>query len=178
MAIKLCKCGCGKETSIITHTDLKRGTRKGDRADYILGHNRRKQKEDRYCVYCFSLISQTAPSGKELTPAQYKRTRFCNPDCTSNYRRGERSGNWKGGKRIDKNGYIYVLVGKEHHLSDPYGYALEHRVVAEKKIGRKLLPGEVVHHINGNRHDNCPDNLEVFCDSATHLKSHRESNNG
>lgn len=34
--------------------------------------------------------------------------------------------------------------------------------MAEQKMGRDLVKGEVVHHINGIRHDNMPENLQVM----------------
>lgn len=49
----------------------------------------------------------------------------------------------------------------------------EHRVVAEKKIGRKLQKGEVVHHIDGDKTNNHPDNLQVMTDSE-HARLHAE----
>ena len=38
----------------------------------------------------------------------------------------------------------------------------EHRIVAEKKLGRYLRSDEVVHHIDGNKTNNSPDNLIVL----------------
>ena len=59
------------------------------------------------------------------------------------------------------NNKSYRKVGQRH----------EHRAVAEQKLGRTLVKGEIVHHINGDKFDNRPENLEVMTQSE-HIKHH------
>ncbi len=47
----------------------------------------------------------------------------------------------------------------------------EHRIVAEEKLGRPLVVGEVVHHIDGDFRNNDPDNLAVMT-QAEHMREH------
>lgn len=83
-----------------------------------------------------------------------------------------RNPNWKGGRSIASNGYVLIRVGTGHHLADVRGYAYEHRMAAERKLGRRLLAGEQVHHIDENRQNNDPSNLEVVT-IAEHRVHHR-----
>jgi hypothetical protein len=51
---------------------------------------------------------------------------------------------------------------------------MEHIVVMERKLGRSLLPGEVVHHDDDNPQNNDPANLMVFPSNSEHLKYHHQ----
>lgn len=53
------------------------------------------------------------------------------------------------------------------------GYVYTHVLVAEKKLGRYLKPEEYVHHVDGNKYNNEPDNLIVFKTGADHAAFHK-----
>ncbi len=76
-------------------------------------------------------------------------------------REREKNSNWRGGRSITEHGYVLIRVGVKHHLADVRGYAYEHRLVAEKKIGRRLRKGEVAYHRDLNKRNNKPRNILV-----------------
>lgn len=73
-------------------------------------------------------------------------------------------------RTVTPKGYVKVYE-PEHERADSNGYVREHIVVIERELERALLPGELVHHINGIRDDNRPENLELRT-TATHEPGH------
>jgi len=81
----------------------------------------------------------------------YYDQKYCSRACSNLARVIERKG------YIDKHGYRRISLG-----SRAAGVREEHRVVMEQMLGRKLEAYETVHHKNGIRHDNRPENLELW----------------
>ncbi len=67
-------------------------------------------------------------------------------------------------------GYIYVRM-PDHPMRNSNGYVAEHRLVMSETLGRPLTRGETVHHKNGVKDDNRPENLELW--STSHPASQR-----
>jgi hypothetical protein len=77
--------------------------------------------------------------------------------------RGPAHGSWQGGKTV-VSGYIYVIpVGDDldYCVPNSLGYVAEHRLIMGRMIGRPVRKDETVHHINGDRRDNSPENLQL-----------------
>lgn len=90
------------------------------------------------------------------------------PSCVDR-RRGSEHPRWTE-SRSSKRGYTFVKVAADHpfrSMADKNGWVLEHRLVAATTLGRPLTRDDVVHHRNGAKNDNRPDNLKVLT-SSTH----------
>lgn len=92
----------------------------------------------------------------------------------SRFESGEKHPRWKGGRIILSSGYVGVLVPEGHHLRMNNRYAFEHQIVAERLLGRRLKEGEIVHHKNGDKTDNRPENIEVCPSRFSHKVEHRK----
>lgn len=68
---------------------------------------------------------------------------------------------WKGGRVVVGEGYIAIWM-PSHPNATKRGYVLEHRLVMARGLGHPIKQGEVVHHLNGIKDDNRPENLCVM----------------
>ena len=75
--------------------------------------------------------------------------------------------------RILSRGVYLDAVVPDHPNADSRGRKYLHHIVVEKKIGRLVRKGEVVHHRNENKRDNSEENLEVLTRGA-HTALHKK----
>jgi hypothetical protein len=111
-----------------------------------------KPKVKLICAQCYAEF--------EVQPYRVGRAKFCGFKC----------------KQIAAAIKSGIAVAAKYRGTGTIGYVKfngrhEHRVVAEQMLGRPIIRGEIVHHLNGDKHDNRPENLQVMTQSE-HLKVH------
>lgn len=107
-------------------------------------------------------VARTCPTCQkafDLPPSRVLDVNFCSRECRTAARREE------GRRFLNANGYAIVGVPADYpgaRRNGNYGQIFEHRKVMQDMLGRPLLPEENVHHKNGVRDDNRPENLELW----------------
>lgn len=94
-----------------------------------------------------------------------EKQKYCGRDCAADSLRIriDSPEGWKqNGKFIDRSKGYVLAYAPWHPKATNRGYVYEHRLVMEEKLGRFLRSDEHVHHRNGTRWDNRPENLEVL----------------
>lgn len=170
----LCACGCGEAIEIKReHHKKSVGIPK-----FIKGHNiRLEEGVEAQPVEKASLWDKLSPEERERRLSLLK-----------NFGSGEDNPAWKGGRRVDDNGYLQIRMPDHPFARD--GYIYEHRYLVEERTkkdepdspllitigGSKYLsPVAVVHHMDENKLNNEISNLMLLPSQTAHAFIHKSS---
>ena len=109
----------------------------------------------------------------KMSPSRFYKSKrhFCSNACKMRTLNEELNPNRMTHEVREKLRKAHLGSGEGKTYTKTYGVHT-HRIVAEQKLGRKLLPGEVVHHIDGDKRNNNPENLMVFSSQKEHAAWH------
>lgn len=110
-------------------------------------------------------------------PKDARRTKnaFCSRACYCKFRKtlvGPKSPNWKNGRGIKADGYVYVWHPTRLRENGHHDRVQEHRLIMTQHIGRELKRHEIVHHVDGNKTNNVLENLRLCQSVKEHMQFH------
>ena len=124
----------------------------------------RVERQERKCLWCGTFFQAFEPGRSHLPMAPSRPKNYCSRECKGQSKSAHQKGKWEGelnprwNSKLSKHGTTGYLV----RYVPGQGKKLEHRIVMEEVLGRRLLRSEHVHHKNGIRDDNRPENLELW----------------
>jgi hypothetical protein len=124
----------------------------------------------RHCAQCGEAIWPRRHIDKQgRSKGWYQPTKFCSHDCANAANNPPKNKLNARGWSLDKHGYVILT----ERVNGTNYQQPQHRAVMEKTLGRKLQKHETVHHKNGVRSDNRPENLELW--TSRHGRGQRAS---
>lgn len=184
----LCQCDCGNQ-KIIRGGALKNGNTKSCGCAKLNAYTKRRDLQGKFIGYGEDLAGQrfgyltVSRPDTERPMSGCGKYWLCQCDCgtlksvaKNDLKRGhtkscgcmrhelwkKSSSTYKGDRNLNKSGYATLLGYKGHPNANEHGRIFEHVLVMSEILGRPLVKGESVHHKNGIRDDNRPENLELW----------------
>jgi len=152
---KYCACGCGTEVPPTSTWTRGHNAKRGNR-DVLASIPDPNPTEFCLCG-CGRKTTLATQTSVRAGHVKGKPKRFISGH-SSKFHFGPERKQWKGGRFMTPDGYVKVRIGGPGERR----YKFEHRVVMEQIIGRPLRDDEQVHHANGIKSDNRPENLELW----------------
>ena len=107
-----------------------------------------------------------------IYPYEFNIRKLCSFKCAGKLQATKRSHAWKGGKIIDRYGYVFIYM-PEHPFANNR-YVRRSRLVMEKYLKRYLYPKERIHHL-GKKDDDRLEKLKLFPNHSKHMFFHWKS---
>lgn len=120
--------------------------------------SKRCQYGESQCEWCDQTFTRRPPSGGYRDRPRGRENVFCSKACEARGRQVRED------RHVRPDGYVLFRVPKDWHWHGDGPFTrvkMEHRVVMAESLKRPLDPTETVHHINGVRGDNRPENLQI-----------------
>jgi len=130
------------------------------RRGQIISESSKGHKKSKETIEKMKIYHQNRPQIQNQRIAESLRGRTISPEHIENQRKSKLiSGTWKPiGHTYIAKGYRWIKVS---HGAGINNYRAEHRLILENILGRKLDTNEHVHHVDGNRLNNAPENLAL-----------------